>query len=132
MSAVRKAVKTVVPPLFLMTLFNYVARTNVAYSYLKDSFVERLGFTDASYGLASGLFYVTYVAMQPIATYFLGTLGRPQLFIGSMSIVWGATSMGCAFVATKEQFFALRLLLGAAESIALPGIWYFLSRFIGS
>ncbi|MEM7026843.1 MAG: hypothetical protein AAF410_01305 [Pseudomonadota bacterium] len=54
LSAVRKVCRQIVPPLFLMIMFNYVDRTNLSYAYLKPSFSERYNLTASAYGESSG------------------------------------------------------------------------------
>lgn len=59
--AVRKSGWQVLPSLCLMIIFNYFDRTNLAFSYIKPSFKEKVGLTATAYGAGSGLFYLSYV-----------------------------------------------------------------------
>lgn len=47
-----------------MVFINYVDRTSLSYAFLKPSFRDRLGITESTFGLGSGLFYVTYILFQ--------------------------------------------------------------------
>ena len=47
-------------------------------------------------------------------------VGAPT-FLGGILVVWGAVTLLFAFMRTARQFYALRLLLGVAESGAYPG-----------
>lgn len=68
--------------------------------------------------------------MQVVTTTYLGKLKRPQILLGGMTILWGSLSMLFAFISSPIEFYALRLLLGIAESASFPGSWYFCSLFI--
>lgn len=71
LSAVRKASRQILPALFLMNLFCYVDRTSLSYSFLKPTFVNRVGLSPAAFGFGSGLFYASYVLAQPLVGYYL-------------------------------------------------------------
>lgn len=62
--------------------------------------------------------------------FYLGKLKRPQALLGSMNIAWGGFSILFAFISSPLHFYALRMLLGTAESICFPAAWYLASCFI--
>jgi MFS family permease len=53
-------------------------------------------------------------------------LGGPA-WLACISIAWGAAAAACALVRGPASFVGLRLLLGLAESGALPGTWFYIS-----
>jgi len=53
----------------------------------------------------------------------------PGWFLPVLSLGFGISSLGTAFVHTKSQVMAVRFLLGVFEAGLMPGIAYYLSRW---
>lgn len=45
-------------------------------------------------------------------------------------MAWGCIGISFAFINSRAEFYALRLLLGIAEAASFPGAWYYISTFI--
>jgi MFS family permease len=52
--------------------------------------------------------------------------GGPR-WLGFVAVSWGLVASSFAFVQGPTSFLLLRLLLGAAEAGAFPGMWYVIS-----
>ena len=78
------------------------------------------------YGIAVGLFYVTYVLLEVPSNLILSKVGARR-WIARIMVSWGAVAAGMCLVQTATQLYIMRLLLGAAEAGFTPGIIYYLS-----
>lgn len=58
---VRKLFIRICPMLLFFMIMMYSCRTLMSYANLRESFQSHFDWNDAQYGLASGLFYVTYI-----------------------------------------------------------------------
>ncbi|GBR17524.1 major facilitator superfamily transporter [Komagataeibacter nataicola NRIC 0616] len=84
-----------------------------------------LGFSDATFGLGAGLFFVGYIVFQVPASIVLKRLGARRTIAGIM-IAWGVISFMFAFVNRAGVFCALRVLLGIAEAGFFPSVLFYL------
>jgi len=114
------------PFLFILYIVNYIDRTNVAYAALEMS--HDLGLTDRVFGLAAGIFFISYVALQ-IPGALLIELWSARRCVSTILIVWGSLTMFTALVHTAGQLYLARLLLGAAEAAFFPGVVVYLSHW---
>ena len=69
---------------------------------------------DNRYSIVTLVFFITYVIFQPPATIVIRKVG-PRNFISMITLFWGATMIGFAFVPTWTDLIALRMLLGICE-----------------
>lgn len=114
------------PFLFVLYITNYIDRTNVAFAALEMS--RDLGFSDRVFGLAAGVFFISYVAFQ-IPGALLVERWSARRTIGIIMISWGALTVLTAVVHNAGQLYAARLLLGAAEAGFFPGVIVYLSHW---
>ncbi len=105
-------------------MLNYLDRVNVAFAKLQ--FQSDLGLTDATYGLGVGVFYIGYVLFEVPSNLLLQRIGARRTITRIMCL-WGVVSMAMAFVHSPWQFYAARVLLGAAEAGFFPGIVLYLT-----
>ncbi|KAI8468443.1 MAG: major facilitator superfamily domain-containing protein [Monoraphidium minutum] len=89
---------------------------------------EELGFGPDTFGLASGIFFVTYGLLQVPGAAAGVRLGM-RWWLGLITIAWGVAASLTALINTPAQLYALRLLLGAAEASAAPCAWHIFSAF---
>jgi MFS family permease len=54
---------------------------------------------------------------------------RQNFWLALLLLTWGAAAAAMAAVKTIPQFLALRVLLGAFEAGALPGLWTYMAHF---
>ncbi len=114
------------PFLFVLYITNYLDRTSVAYAAI--GMTRELGFTDRVFGLAAGVFFVGYVALQ-IPGAILAERWSARRVISATMIVWGSLTALTAFVHTPAQLYVARFVLGAAEAGFFPSVVIYLSHW---
>ena len=126
-AAYKKVTLHLIPFIFVCYLFNYLDRVNVGFAKLQ--MLDALKWSETSYGLGAGIFFIGYVLAGVPSNLLLHKLGARRV-IGTLMIVWGAASAALMFVKTPEQFYILRFVTGLFEAGFFPGIvlyftgWY--------
>lgn len=115
------------PFLILCYFFAFVDRTNVAFAKLQ--FTRELGFSEAVYGLGSGIFYFGYSLFEFPSNLILARIGIRKTLLRIM-IVWGICSALTAFIVLPWHYYTVRFLLGAAEAGFFPGILFYLTLWV--
>ncbi|WP_346830854.1 MFS transporter [Pseudomonas abietaniphila] len=123
----RKIAWRVVPLAVIGYIIAQIDRTNVAFAKLQ--FLDDLSFNDAIYGMGAGLFFAGYFLCEVPSNILLSRIGARLTFTRIM-ILWGALSVGMAFVTNPTQFYVMRFLLGAAEAGFFPGIILYFSYWL--
>jgi len=123
-TTMRRVSLRLLPFLFLIYIFNFLDRTNVAIAALQMN--RDLGFSATAYGFGAGIFSLGYALFEVPSTLVLARVGA-RLWISRIMITWGLVAAAMMFVHTPIQFYALRFLLGVAEAGFAPGIIYYLS-----
>ncbi|HET7084636.1 MAG TPA: MFS transporter [Rhizomicrobium sp.] len=113
-----------IPFMMLLYVTNYLDRVNVGFAALTMN--HDLGFSASVYGFAAGIFFLSYALFQIPGTVLLERMGARRTVFAIMAI-WGALSAATAFVHEPIAFYALRFLLGVAESGFFPGIILYLT-----
>ncbi len=124
--AVARARRRLIPFLFLLFIVAYLDRINVGFASLQMN--DALGFSSATFGLGSSLFFVSYALFEIPSNVILARVGA-RLWIARIMVSWGLVSSAMMFVNSAAMFYALRLLLGATEAGFFPGIIYYLTRW---
>jgi ACS family tartrate transporter-like MFS transporter len=114
------------PFLFLLYIINYLDRTSVAYAAVAMS--HDLGFSDRVYGLGTGIFFISYLALQ-IPGALLVERWSARRMISATMIIWGSLTALTGLVHTAGQLYLARFLLGAAEAGFFPGVIVYLSHW---
>ncbi|MFC0710987.1 MFS transporter [Azorhizophilus paspali] len=122
----RKITLRLIPFIFICYLFNYIDRVNVGFAKLQ--MLEALSFSETVYGLGAGIFFIGYVLCGVPSNLALTRFG-PRRWIAVMMIAWGLFSTALLLVKSPGQFYALRLLTGAAEAGFFPGMVLYLSQW---
>jgi len=125
-SALRKASVRLLPLIGLGYGIAYMDRVNVSFAALQMN--QQLHFSQTVFGLGAGLFFVTYAALEIPSNLLLVRFGARR-WLARIMLTWGLISMGMMFVRTPLEFYAGRLLLGAAEAGFFPGIIFYLSQW---
>ncbi|TDV07120.1 MFS transporter [Paraburkholderia caballeronis] len=125
----RRIAWRIVPVAVLGYVIAQVDRTNVAFAKLQ--FLTDLSFSETIYGLGAGLFFAGYFLFEVPSNLLLARIGARLTFTRIM-VLWGALSVGMAFVSTPMQFYVMRFLLGAAEAGFFPGIILYFSFWLPS
>ncbi|MFF7381930.1 MFS transporter [Streptomyces griseoluteus] len=115
----RKVVRRIVPFLVLCYVVSYLDRVNVGFAKLQMS--TDLGFSEASYGLGAGLFFIGYFLFEVPSNLLLQRVGA-RTWIARIMLSWGVVSAAFVFVTDETTFYVLRFLLGAAEAGFYPGV----------
>lgn len=114
------------PFLFILYITNYFDRTSIAYAAI--GMTRDLGFSDRVFGLGSGIFFVSYVALQAPGALLVERWSARRMISITM-IVWGSLTALTGLVHTPGQLYAARILLGAAEAGFFPGVIVYLSHW---
>jgi sugar phosphate permease len=122
--AIRHARRRLLPFLFLMYVLAFLDRANIGFA--KPAFQASTGVSDAAYALGAGLFFVSYAALEIPSNVILHRVGA-KLWMARIMVTWGLVSAAACLVKGPLSFYALRLLLGAAEAGFFPGVILYLT-----
>ena len=114
----------VTPVVFFCYVLAYLDRINIGYAQLQMK--SDLGFSDAVYGLAAGIFFVGYFLFEVPSNLLLVKVGARRT-ISRIMVIWGLISASMAFIHAPWMFYALRFLLGAFEAGFFPGVILYLT-----
>ncbi|MEW6639975.1 MAG: MFS transporter [Pseudomonadota bacterium] len=126
-SAIRKITCRIVLYCGFLFFLNYIDRVNVSFAALQMN--AELGFTPSVYGLASGIFFISYAALEIPSNLALQRFG-PRLWLSRIAITWGIVSACFALIHESWTFYLLRFLLGAAEAGFVPGVILYFSYWL--
>ena len=115
------------PFLLLCYFFAYLDRINIGFAKLQMQ--QELGFNDAIYGMAAGIFFLGYVLFEVPTNLYFEKVGARKT-ITRIMILWGLTSMSMLFVTTPQMFYVLRFLLGVFEAGFAPGMIFYLTLLV--
>ncbi|MBR8257569.1 MFS transporter [Burkholderia ambifaria] len=122
--AYSKVTWRLIPLLFVSYLVAYLDRVNVGFAKLQ--MLSDLNFSEATYGLGAGIFFVGYALFEVPSNIMLHRVGAKR-WIARIMITWGVLAATMMFVRTPTTFYILRFLLGIAEAGFLPGIVLYLT-----
>jgi ACS family tartrate transporter-like MFS transporter len=123
----RKLALHLIAPLTLLTLLNSLDRVNVSFAALQMN--AQLGLTPERYGFGVGLFFFGYLLFQFPHTFLLRRFGARRWIFGAV-VLWGGVAFAMGFMRNAAHFYALRVLLGVAESGFAPGIVFMMSQWV--
>lgn len=109
-------------PLGLLYSISLMDRTNLGNAVIAGMGVD-LVLVGNRYSIIVLLFFITYVLGQPLATVLLRKIG-PQVFLPSITVLWGLTMTCFGFVKGWQDLIALRLVLGVFEAGFFPGMMF--------
>ncbi len=115
----RRVAWRLMPWLMLGYFIAFVDRVNVGFAALQMN--RDLGLGAAAFGLGGGLFFLSYALLEVPSNLIMKRVGA-RLWIARIMITWGLVSAAMALVVGPKSFYALRLLLGAAEAGFFPGV----------
>jgi ACS family tartrate transporter-like MFS transporter len=122
----RRITLRLMPYLFLLYIIAFLDRVNVSFAGLEMS--RDLHFSDRVFGLGAGIFFIGYVVFE-IPCALLVERWSARRLIARILISWGLLTILVALVRTTREFYAARLLLGAAEAGFFPGILVYLTHW---
>ena len=123
-ATMRKVGLRLIPFLCICYIVAFIGRVNVGFAALSMS--GDLGLSPTAFGFGSGLFFIGYFLFEVPSNLLLERFGA-RLWIARVMVTWGIISMGFAFVAGQNSFYALRFLLGVAEAGFFPGVILYLT-----
>jgi sugar phosphate permease len=121
---VRKVAWRIVPFLMICYFVSFVDRVNVGFAALQMN--KELHLSPAVFGFGGGLFFLSYFICEVPSNLLLERVGARR-WIARIMITWGVLAIGMAWVAGARSFYAMRLLLGAAEAGFFPGVILYLT-----
>ncbi len=132
----RRIARRILPYLFLLYIVAFLDRVNLSYASLRMT--GDLGFSDEVYGFGAGVFFLGYVLLE-IPGSLIVERWSARAWIARIMVTWGlvASCLGLIgaipaidrFVSTRDQFYVLRFVLGAAEAGFFPGVIVYLGHW---
>jgi MFS transporter, ACS family, tartrate transporter len=113
-----------VPFLIICYFVAYLDRVNVSFAALTMN--RDLGLSATAYGLGAGIFFFSYFIFEVPSNLALERFGARK-WIARIMFSWGLVSGAMCFVQGEFSFYAVRVLLGAAEAGFFPGIIFYLT-----
>jgi len=112
------------PFLFLLYIIAYIDRNNIGFAGLEMT--PELHFSDAVFGLGSGIFFIGYVVLGIPGALLVEKWSARKVMAATM-LAWGCVAAATGFIQTETQFYTMRLLLGVTEAAFFPGIITYLN-----
>ena len=123
-TTMRRVTWRIIPFLMLCYFIAFVDRVNAGFAALQMN--QDVGLSPSVFGLGGGLFYITYVLFEIPSNVAMAKVGA-RLWIARILVTWGIVSGCMALVVGPTSFYAVRLLLGAAEAGFFPGVILYLT-----
>jgi ACS family tartrate transporter-like MFS transporter len=123
-AAIAKAARHIVPLVALLYFVSFLDRVNVGFAALTMN--REIGLSAAAYGAGAGIFFIGYFLFGVPSNLILERVGARRWIAGIM-VAWGLVSAAMALVSGPASFWAMRMLLGAAEAGFFPGIILYLT-----
>ena len=121
-----KIARRILPFLFILYLVAYLDRADVSFAKLAMS--ADLGFSEAVYGVAAGIFFLGYFLLE-IPGALIVERWSARLWLGRILVTWGICTVLEGFARTPVQFYIVRFCLGLAEAGFFPGVIVYLSHW---
>jgi MFS transporter, ACS family, tartrate transporter len=121
---IAKVSARLVPFLIVCFFVAYLDRVNVSFAALTMN--RDLGLSASEYGFGAGIFFVAYFLFEVPSNLLLERFGARK-WIARIMFTWGLLSGATALVGGARSFYAVRVLLGIAESGFFPGIIFYLT-----
>lgn len=123
-STLKRMNRRIIPFIMLLYLIAYIDRSNISVAALQMN--ADLALTAEMYGIAAGIFYISYIIFEIPSNILLSRIGA-KIWIARIMVTWGVIAAGMSLVQTPMQLYVMRFLLGVAEAGFTPGIIYYLS-----
>jgi len=120
----RKVTRRLVPFLITLYIIAFLDRANLGYAALEMN--EALGLTSQMFGVASGIFFISYFLCEVPSNIMLEKFGAKK-WIARILITWGIVVVLTGFVQSATHLYILRFVLGALEAGFFPGVILYLT-----
>jgi ACS family tartrate transporter-like MFS transporter len=114
------------PYLFLLYLVAYIDRINISFAGLQMT--GDLHFSDAVFGLGSGIFFAGYLLLGIPGAMLVEKWSARKALAATM-LVWGCVASSTGLIHTEGQFYSMRVLLGITEAGFFPGVIAYLGHW---
>ncbi|KAH8683850.1 major facilitator superfamily domain-containing protein [Ilyonectria robusta] len=111
---VRKLDMTLMPMVWILYMFNYLDRNNIAQARL-DDFESDVGLAGNQFNVAVSILNVGYMLAQLPSNMIL-TRVRPSIYLPCCVMVWSCISAATAGVTSFSGLIAVRFFLGIVEA----------------
>jgi MFS family permease len=122
--AVAIAFRRLLPILVLMHVIAYADRVNITFA--ETELTRDLAISSTVFGLAAGIFFASYVALEIPSNLALHRFGARR-WMGRIMISWGIVAAATAFVWDGASLVIARILLGVGEAGFFPGVVYLIA-----
>ena len=122
--AVALAFRRLLPILVLMHVIAYADRVNITFA--ETELTRDLAISSTVFGLAAGIFFASYVALEIPSNLALHRFGARR-WMGRIMISWGIIAAATAFVWDGVSLVIARILLGVGEAGFFPGVVYLIA-----
>lgn len=121
---INKLFRRLIVFLFVLFVFSFLDRINIGFAGLTMG--KDLGLSSTMFGLATTLFYATYVIFGIPSNIMLGIVGARR-WIATIMVLWGLASTATMFATGPHSLYVLRMIVGITEAGFLPGILAYLT-----
>ncbi|VFS16019.1 4-hydroxyphenylacetate permease [Salmonella enterica subsp. enterica serovar Typhimurium] len=123
-TVINKLFRRLIVFLFVLFIFSFLDRINIGFAGLTMG--QDLGLSATMFGLATTLFYATYVIFGIPSNVMLSIVGARH-WIATIMVLWGIASTATMFAVGPKSLYVLRMLVGITEAGFLPGILLYLT-----
>ncbi|EAW12338.1 putative MFS transporter [Aspergillus clavatus NRRL 1] len=124
----RRIDSLIMPLVILVYLMNYIDRNNYPAARLQG--LERdLNLNDSTYQTGLSVLFIGYILAQIPSNLILNYMGRPSLYLGFFTTVWGMVSLLTSQVKSFGGIVACRFILGLVEAPFFAGVLFYLSKW---
>ncbi len=116
---VRKIQLRILPFIFVLYIVAFLDRVNIGFAALTMN--KELEISAQQFGLLAGIFFFGYFLFAVPSNLMLHKLGARE-WIAWILVSWGVVSACTGFAQNAVQLYAVRFLLGVAESGFFPGM----------
>ncbi|KAI1826777.1 MFS general substrate transporter [Xylaria intraflava] len=117
----------VVPIVSILYLFCFIDRANIGNARLAG-LEKDLGLKGYDYNTVLSIFYISYILFEVPSNLACKWIG-PGWFLPAITLGFGISSLGTAFVHNRAAACGVRFILGIFEAGMMPGISYYMSRW---
>lgn len=112
--------------LCIMLAFSFLDRINIGFA--GPALAEGLHLSGTQFGMASGVFYFTYVLAAVPSNLVLARVGVRK-WMAFLMCAWGVLSTCTMFAHDFRSLCAIRAAVGLAEGGFLPGMLFYMTRW---
>ncbi|CAJ0544205.1 Ff.00g035000.m01.CDS01 [Fusarium sp. VM40] len=123
----RKCDLHLLPPLMVIYFLSFMDRTNIGNAKIQGR-TETLNMTGNDYNMALFVFFIPYILFEVPSNIIIKKIS-PSLWLASITVLWGISTVGMGLVKNVEGLVACRVLLGFFEAGIVPGCIYLISMY---